>query len=176
MGRLPICFLLLVGLSAHAAKPTEVLVVNPNTSPVPTLAIDPANGRFQASLDIDLFPGVLGNTSAFFAVPAGKVMVIEHISIHGFVPSGQKMIFDLQTFSGGASQHHWLESVDEGDGFTQLLPDGTSVTAEVFRSSESVRLYGDPGSNLFFNGTRNAAAGQGRATITVSGYLTSVVP
>lgn len=178
MHRLVGLFLLLAATGAPDAKTaTDVFVVNTNTDPVPvTITRDPANGRFQADLTVDLFPGVTGNTSGFFVVPTGKVMVIEHVSVHGYVPNGQKMLFDLQTFSTGVSEHHWLESVDEGGDFPEILYDGTPVVAEVFRVSEALRLYGDSDSNLFFTAQRNSAVGQGRASITISGYFADAVP
>jgi len=173
---------------AQAAKPDEVRVVNPDASPVPVkvvafppapqrvLQVDPANGRFQLTMSVDLFPGVSGSNQGTNLVPEGKVMVIEHLSVYGYVPGGEKMVFDVTTTCGGHAQRHWLVSADEGDGFPEVLFNGTPVEVEVFRTSESLRLYGDPSSDFFFAASRNSIVGQGHATITVSGYFTDVVP
>src|SRR5437870_13576858 len=87
------CFALLP-IAQAAPSPTNVNVVNTTASPVPVRDVDnPARQPFQAQAVGGFADGASTTGDITIGpVPAGKRLVIEHVSVFGAMLSGQKMV------------------------------------------------------------------------------------
>jgi hypothetical protein len=97
-------------------------------------------------------------------VPAGKRLVVEHVSILGQVPggSGQEMIATLQIMAGAlAIQQHPLI----------LNRQGTTFGSDHHNASQSMRLLVDAGDSVRVVLNRTVAVGSFGGVFAVSGYL-----
>ena len=94
-------------------------------------------------------------------VPTGKRLVIEFVGVDVNVPSGQKVLAAVGTTLGSATLFHPI--------VTATLP-GVGGQ-DVFRASQPVRLYADPGTSVGLFITRAGTVGAGHAVVTVSGHL-----
>jgi hypothetical protein len=107
------------------------------------------------------------STVSVAIVPAGKRLVIEFISATGQVPAGQHVVaWQINTIAPpfGGAVHDLL--VHEQPAFVN----GDAL----FRASQQVRLYANPGSEVRALLTRDDSVGQGQFTVTISGYLVDV--
>jgi hypothetical protein len=176
----------------------EVLVVNTPAQPVPTSAqgttavagivgIDPSNNTVQLNStapllvrDVDnpasqpfqkttstVQSGTNVSTLTLATVPAGKRLVIEFISASGQVPLGQHVeswgVLTVAPPTGGA-QHELLVTAQP----PAVIGDA------LFRTSQQVRLYADPGTSVQTIIRRNSGAGSATFLMTVSGHLVDV--
>ena len=105
---------------------------------------------------------VLGPTAT--VVPTHKRLVIEFVAVDVTVPSGQKVLISVSTVLGNASLAFPLAA-------TPLLNVGAY---DVYRVSQPVKLYADPGSQVGFFIQRIPTAGEGHVTVTLSGYYESI--
>jgi hypothetical protein len=97
-------------------------------------------------------------------VPAGKRLVIEFVSMSGQVPPGEHVeLFQLNTIAGpvGGATHDFLVNPQ---------PDAVIGDA-LFRTSEAVKIYANPGSQVSALIRRNSTAGTAFYAVTISGYL-----
>ena len=97
-------------------------------------------------------------------VPAGKRLVIEHISALIAVDAGQKVGGSLQVTTNGRAVFHSFGLTFQDNGFNASNDDR-------FVASHSLRLYADPESEVIAEFDRNASTGTGRGNIIISGYL-----
>jgi hypothetical protein len=93
-------------------------------------------------------------------VPVHKRLVIEFVAMDVTVPKGQKVLIIITTTLGNASIAYPLVA-------TPLLNFGVS---DVYRVSQRVKLYADPGSVVGFTISRIPIAGDGMVVVTLSGY------
>src|ERR1043166_1558171 len=118
---------------------------------------------------IDLSDGEAGKSIFFSEVPAGKRLVIEEVSVNGYVPTGQSW----QLVSLGVD--HIGNTLDFD---IEVKPRGVAHFSgggrAQFAGSQQVRLYSDPGSTPRFVAQRNTTAGQARLVMTISGYFVDV--
>jgi hypothetical protein len=140
----------------------------------PVLVRDVDNGRqpFQATA-AGSFNNGFRNTglTVITTVPAGKRLVIEHVSVEGNMLPGQKMIFasievSLQDSFNGNPLGHFLSIGAHGnDGFRDL-----------YFSSQALRLYADPGTDVRGFAGRDGTAGDNVAAVyfVISGYFVNV--
>jgi hypothetical protein len=134
---------------------------------VPVRDVDnPARHPFQ-------FYGTLSKTGGNFqtdnqiAVPAGKRLVIETVTVQAFVPAGQKLLAQINLVGGGTFAQHNLMLTPQGGFNFDLL--------DYFAATESMRLYADQGSAVPFSLTRSSSdANFWGGSYTVSGYLVDV--
>jgi len=97
-------------------------------------------------------------------VPAGKQLVIEHVSVITTLPVGQKLLIaSVQPFVGGMGTGHFLTVIAQGT--------NAAGTADYSVASQDIRLYADPGLPISFHAERNGTAGTGSVTFEISGYL-----
>ena len=144
-----------------------VQLANTTASPVPVLNVNDASQPFQAIGSITQNSGTNASTIVIANVPAGKRLVIEHISATGEVPSGQRVThFGILTLTlpVGGLNHDLL--VNE----QPAAADGDAV----FRASQQVRLYAEPGSQVQTTFIRNISTGQASFHMVISGYLVNV--
>jgi len=117
-----------VGISG---TPT-VIVGNNAQAPLFVRNVDePGRNPFQTSENI-LFTTVSG--TAFFAVPDGKVTVIEHVSMSGAVESGGTIQAFVTCFDGTDEVNHSLI----------LMPSGEVNGLTQYSASQSIKCYAVP--------------------------------
>jgi hypothetical protein len=140
-----------------------------NNAATPVLVRDldnPARHPFQFYAT---FSKTGGNflTDNQIAVPAGKRLVIETVTVQAYVPAGQKLLAQINMVGGGTfAQHNILLTPQGGFDFNLL---------DYFAATESVRLYADQGSAVPFSLTRSSSdANLWGGSYTVSGYLIDV--
>jgi hypothetical protein len=144
------------GQTRKPSTPVEVV----NTAAAPALVRnvdDPARNNFQTAALVSInqpdFATVVNMT-----FPAGKVFVIEFVSVHAQVPNGEKL---LLTFFAGPIQHYFAPPFV-----------GSDSTTDQLILSQPVRMYHDTNVPLAINATRFASnQGQVTGVISVSGYL-----
>ena len=150
------------GSSVGITGTPTVQVVNGAASPVPIRDSDnPARQRWQGAAQV-LFnsPDTQLVTTFGPAIPAGKIFVIEYITAHGALPSGQKLRFILFNDAGYTLVQHYFAPTFVG----------TDFTVDNLILSESVRFYAI--SMPTINVTRFPDnSGSGFVNLSLSGYL-----
>ncbi len=154
-----------VSIAGTPSVTGTITVGNPTSSPVPVRAVDnPANQAFQAEDVLTLDAGVSNNIIVGPAVPAGKRLVIEHVSATGLLPAGAKL---LRAEIGASLNGSFV--------FHRLVPalDGSIGTIDVFAMSTPMRMYADGGTSLHLLAVRDAFSIGSPASVdfSVSGYL-----
>ena len=141
-----------------------VQIGNTPSAPVPVL--DVASGArqpFQAFIVEALQDGENNaGDRASFTVPAGKRLVIEHVTYLEPVPAGQGRRVRLDAVADGRACRHQL-LLERGPGF--------SGGTEDVKASQPIRAYADGGTSVIFRVSRNATSGVSGFNISVSGYL-----
>jgi len=149
---------------------------------------------FQKSLTITVPGGADSNNprtktaSAAFTVPAGKRLIIEHVSARGdfpqrFIPPTNYTlayaVFTLSTTVGGVTSAHAVEKDFEGliNGLCNVTS-GEEISRTRTTSSRPMRAYADPNTTVRFTVARliDAAADSyvncsSRVEVSISGYL-----
>ena len=163
-----VAFVLVVPHRAEAQKPpSDVVVINNPTTPVPTRDVDnPATQPIQVQAVAGV--GTLTGPANFvlFTVPAGKRLVVEHFSSEVGIAST-------------ASVNRYALVTDQNFAFVAPAfhsPCGTCAgTTELFIASQPIRMYVDAGQALVVNITFSGAVGpSGFGFFSVSGYLVDV--
>ena len=163
-----------VAQAAPRPSPTpgtqDVNVVN---TPSVSDADNPARQPFQAVVTGVLSAsGDTGNVP-ITTVPAGKRLIIEHVSVFCFAQTGQRIFLAsigvaLQNAYNGANLNHYLT----------LSPQGSNgFDLDFYTASEQVRLYADPGTQVFVDAAGNPPSASGlpsSAHFAISGYLVDV--
>src|SRR5437899_3945 len=165
------CFALLP-IAQAAPSPTNVNVVNtPNVnvvnttaSPVPVRDVDnPARQPFQAEAMGGFADGASTTGDITIgAVPAGKRLVIEYVSVFGTMLPGQKMIrASIQT--------------EDVSIYLRISPQGSNAggSRDYFIASEHWSITGKVRPSFRGTGERDSFAGANpdSVTFTISGYL-----
>jgi hypothetical protein len=154
--------------SVGAFETNDVRVINTKSEPVPTEDISDARREpLQAARNVLMNAG--SNVTPLLdivTVPSGKRLVIEQVSMIGQVPPGKVVpTFCLITVaSGGGFQHDFLVNVQ---------PPAVNGDA-LFRASQQVRLYADPGTPVRTTFVRSSPSGKATFSVTLSGYLVDV--
>ncbi len=127
-----------------------------------TSADDPEREAFQAEVLITITPGETGG-GANIDVPAGKRLVITHLSGEVKLPAGQELIRVVLSTTGGEGDvvvvHHFVPT-----------PTGTIGVEDVFAVSQETVIH-DDGPQFLVSVTRNTNVDTGTAIVAVSGYL-----
>ncbi|HEV8367924.1 MAG TPA: hypothetical protein VGQ39_08235 [Pyrinomonadaceae bacterium] len=140
--------------------PTNPLAVRNVDNPArqPFQADAPSIGEFQ--------PGQGIAFANITTVPQGKRFVIEQVSIMGGMLPGQKMLTaGIEVLSANQNNTYYLT----------ITPQGTNSGGfrDIYVASQQVRLYADPGTNVYGVATRDNTTGFANAAVTwtISGYL-----
>ena|SRR5208283_548555 len=166
-------FCLDYGIASADKKSEPVTVVNTPAQSLPVRNVDnPATNPIQlhATLQIQIhhfegngvFRGNRGDDRDFI-VPKGKRLVIEDFSCFAFLPAGMAARFSVSTQTG-----------------TTSLPQTPPAPATSLRTSQTsagrqVRLYGEPGSNVFGTASLSGVTPVDVAIeCNVTGYLANV--
>jgi hypothetical protein len=142
---LPLAF---IGAGQAVAAPAtpNVNVVNTPTvlvgnTPLPVFDVDnPASQPFQASAQFTMsgIGPVFSVTSDITVVPAGKMLVIEHVTFIGATGSPGKIGASISNSIAGPGRTHWLVLTEQGALF------GTPA----FMANQPMRLYAGPGTTV----------------------------
>lgn len=172
---------------AFAPPPSVVIVANPPSNPVPTVAQgitpveitntasvtvanttplavrdadNPARQPFQSESS-ESFPAGGDTINVFFSVPAGKRLVVEQVTASIGVLPGQHALMNVMTTANGNQVVHFMKPTEQGEW----------VGFQVFVVSQPVRFYADAGTQVRLQVNKNSTVGIGSATVSLSGYL-----
>lgn len=159
---------LLAPVGAQAAKLVSAVITDPggvNQAMVDaagnlhtTSADDPGRMVLQRDVVIPINPGATVGF-AEIGVPEGKRLVITHVSGGVSLPTGQEpREIALIAVAGGRAFHFFVPA------FT-----ATDAALDFFAFSQETTIYADD--PVAISVARNAAAGDGRAGVSISGYL-----
>jgi hypothetical protein len=163
----------------HAAAPPgdrDVKVINTPAEPVPVAgAVTVGNGAAAPVLvrDVDrsarqpfshagatTFGGGAFAPSMSFNVPAGKILVIETVSMKVELSDGSNVRASFGTVSGGNATEFFLPMT--GTPWASFLR---------FQTTQQVRIHADPGTQVSSIIERNGGFPGGNAWFSVAGYL-----
>jgi hypothetical protein len=147
--------------------PTPVIVQNPSTSPAPVRDQDnPARHPFATSCGASTKGSIVVCLTP--AIPAGQEVVIETISFNGFGDPGNSTVgFVVSTTTAGSSLDMRLNYISDS---------GNSPSAASYGAIQPLRLYADPGSQIFCQAdTRGDNPSSGlEFTCSFSGYFVTL--
>ena len=169
-------FIATLAICAVSQTPTfaasqPVVVTNPASSPVPTVARDnPAFQPFQANIYVNIANGASGggdngNVSPgtqTVLIPAGKRLVVQTVSVYrsGAISTQTTQIFINTSVNGAYAAF--------------ALPPVSASTASYVGIAQPMTFYSDGGTELLANAFRNGTSGAESETVTISGYLVSL--
>jgi hypothetical protein len=136
------------------------------TSPLEIRDLDnPARQPFQATRTCTAVAQVAG-CSFNLAVPAGKRLVLEYVSLLARLPAGQVVAFDIETTVNDAPVVHRLPFSPPA---IDMFNTGSQTSI-----GQQVRLYADPGTTFSINANRAPSAGGATFIFSISGYLVNI--
>jgi hypothetical protein len=109
------------------------------------------------------------NFEVFCCVPAGNRLVVEHVSVFCNLPSGQRITMariEGRTPDGNLTAVHFLTMTFMGVHQGSALPD-----RDHFAASQPLRMYFNPGAQIFSGFQRSNAVGVGQCGFQLSGHL-----
>ena len=145
------------------------------TNPLPVRDVDsPARQPFQADATGSFLNGGVSTGDVHITtVPAGKLLIIEHMSALGTMIVGQKMTSvaiytTLQKFNNGNGVPHFLAISLQGN--------NPVYNEDFFAASQDTRLYADPGTEVTGFALRDSTTGLNANAVrfTISGYFVDV--
>lgn len=143
------------------ATGASVAVNNPASNAVFVRSVDDRLRQiFQTQITVNLTPGSFGDHLAI-QIPAGKRLVIEHVSVAGIDNGEEHLRYEITTQANTVQATHRLVSYQQG------IPN-------FYYASQEMRVYGDPSSLVIFGVNRPYGIGTASATMTVSGYFVDV--
>jgi hypothetical protein len=158
--------LVLPPAEAGEKPPSPVEVVNTQANPVPIQDMDnPARQSVQHSCVCSIPGGSAIDTDSVL-VPLGKRLVIEFVSVHALLPTGQ--IPEVQVFTGTGALPGGTTSMGHQIALTGPL---ASAVTDIYQASQPVRLYADPGSEVLIHVARNQTGGAATFKVTWTGHL-----
>lgn len=144
-----------------------VQLANTTANPVPVFNLADALQPFQAAAN-STQSGYNVSTVDIATVPAGYRLAIEFVSMVGQVPPTQHVeILQILTVTdpSGGIYHDLL-----------VNPQPAAVIGDaLFRASQEVKLYANPGTTVSALFRRNSSAGDATFGVTISGRLVPVV-
>jgi hypothetical protein len=135
-----------------------------NTLTIASTAGDPASSAFQGNLIINFGDGE-GLSSGTLAVPAGKRLAIEFISITSSIPADQELVDILLTTTVNGTALDYRLSVQAT---------GSDASPYKYVADKLVRIYADSGANLVAVASRTPGNGGANIQIRLSGYLVNL--
>jgi hypothetical protein len=159
------CVMLLRPAAARAQTPPDFTIANPPESPAQV--IHPRDTfPFVATQVVSGFGGQLSGAATFANLaPGGYRLMIEHVSIHGRTPAGQRLwgvVHPCDNLKGSP----WGTT---GVATTAVIEDPTS-TNSIHEGIANTALYVDPGCVATVAIQRNASSGGFGAWVTLHGH------
>jgi hypothetical protein len=158
-------------LPASQSVSGTVNVGNPATNPVLVRVVDDVRKPFEAD-SAGTFAGLA--TIHVATVPAGQVVVIEHLSAQISVPAGQQ-ITNCTLFSNGViTAFGFFGNSHDLDETLLAQFQGTDGQNNFFTVNAQTKMYFGPGDSIDFGVSRAPALGGAGSNVNVfvSGYLT----
>ena len=116
---------------------------------------------YRSQVIIDLAEPATSANGSFSQVPSFKKVVVEHVSVFGYVPTGQKLFVRLKL--GG----FWYALV--------MHPQISYANGiDYFVASDTTQLTLEADSILYAWANRNEPQGTGKVYVTIFGYITDV--
>jgi hypothetical protein len=147
------------------------LNVNVVNTPLPVRDVEnPARQPFNAVKQFSFFFDVDSGFVPFGeSVPPDKQAVLEYVTAECRLPSGQRP--SLQITQVAPSPTSVTEIANPILIYQATVPFGPAATHDIYHSSDPVRLYLPPGTQIHLRAERNPATGIGLCTVYISGYL-----
>ena len=146
-----------------------VTVGNSSVAPVPMRDVDrQIREPFSITFENFINDGQQFTPAGTYTVPAGKRLVLEYVSLEGYLPLNQRMLFGMSVGVNNQGTIHFLSSTHQGtflDGATQY---------EEFVASQPVAIFVNAGVDIEPFVRRSAATGHGHYEGTLFGYLVDV--
>ena len=154
------CFALLP-IAQAAPSPSNVIVVNTPASPVPVRDVDnPARQPFQAEAMGGFADGASTTGEVTITtVPAGKLLIIEHVSVFGAMLPGQKMVRARVMYRFSVFGHSLVISAQGSN---------ANGSSDYFVASELIRFYDNDGLPVAWEAERDSSAGANVAGIDIN--------
>lgn len=154
-----------VNTSAEPVPVTGAVGLALGNEPIPVQVVDDfaARNPFSRTFVRDFDFGSAG-LRLEIEVPEGKRLVIEHVSVRATLPVGQKIRITLGTL---VTAYDFVATTVGT--FPFFDSHSNPVEQDVLVASEQVRLYADR--DVVFELDRNNAFGEGKAIMSISGYL-----
>ena len=156
----------LAPVPVHSVDTSNVNVANTASSPVPVRDVDnPARQPFHAEAVGGFADGASVTGGLLIpTVPAGKRLVIEHVSVFGAMLPGQKMVRARVMYRFSVFGHSLVISAQGSNA------DGSS---DYFVASELIRFYDNDGLPVAWEAERDSSAGANVAGIDINcdGYF-----
>ncbi len=146
-----------------AGTPT-VNIGSTTANPVWVRDVNDARQPYLSQTFADFTAGEATASGTFSVVPTGKRLVVEHVSVYGGIPTGQKL-FALITRENNTNHAVVLHPQANFPAFGG---------ADQFVASEEMKLYFDAGTTPGAFANRNSTTGSGNLIFTISGYLVDV--
>jgi hypothetical protein len=140
-----------------------VSIGNPTTDPVAVRDVDRSGDPFQVTAFLNFQPGELNAVVSDLGIPAGKRLVVEHVSAFFSLPAGQTLV--VASISGIA-----LHGGSLLRGQDVFVPVQTAPT--VFLEQHQTLLYIDGGFSVGVSAVRSLPDQGGGGAISVIGHLT----
>ena len=152
-------------VGAQGTQGPTVRIGNTTSTPVPITAAfaEP----YQASVVEAIPAGLFGGLIELPAVPVGKRLVIEYVSITGAVPIGQQVIGRIGT---RLSSNGFAHVIGLSSKSTETIAGGW----DTYVGNERVLIFVNGGEVPQILVTRSNSSGQWRVLGSVSGYLLDV--
>lgn len=152
--------------TVNLASGASVGINSTTTNPVFVRSVDDAVRQvFQQQFDFVVADGSYGQ-NAIMPVPVGKRVVIEHVSAAGIDHGGHRLRYEvLTTQYVGAVQvqsQHFLVAESQGEGLA------------IWYASQPMHVYGDGGTTIVVDASRELNTGTADVSMTVSGYFVNV--
>ena len=167
-----LCCFALLPIAQAAPSPSNVMVVNTPASPVPVRDVDnPARQPFHAEAVGGFADGAsITGDIPITTVPAGKLLVIEHVSVFGAMLPSQRMVSGTLLHEGGhiSGLAHDHLTID---------PQGSNAAGSrdyFVANYVSVRLYAYPLTSVTGIAERDGhdlTVNLGSVSYAISGYL-----
>ncbi|MGB7068150.1 MAG: hypothetical protein WBD22_01530 [Pyrinomonadaceae bacterium] len=141
-----------------------VNVGSSTADPVWVRDVNDARQPYLSQTFADFAAGSPTASGNFSTVPPGKRLVVEHVSVYGGIPAGQKL-FALITRENNTNHAVVLHPQANFPAF------GGS---DQFVASEEMKLYFDAGATPGAFANRNSTTGGGNLIFAISGYLVDV--
>ena len=146
-------------------KTQNVTVVNRPSNPVNVRNVDdPSRQPVSAQVELTLLNGFDDTAGVIYAVPAGKVLVIEYVSMRAILLHDQRVAeVGVKTSQNNAPQ---VSTFIEATHMT------STSAQEFFVSSKQVRIYAGPEAHVsVFLKRLPLTSGQGQVLFSLQGYL-----
>jgi hypothetical protein len=150
------------------------LNVNVLNTPLPVRDVEnPARQPFNTVKQFSFFFDVDSGFVPFGeSVPSDKQAVLEYVTAECRVPSGQKP--SIQITQIAPNGNFVAEIANPILTYQATVPFGPAATHDIYHSSDQVRLYLPPGTQIYLSALRNPATGIGLCTVYLSGYLVNM--